>query len=260
MRIFGDRPVLRLELRLTETADWGRDQARDVGDIPWPTLLCQSSVMDATLVTAISTVSGTAVGALVSYAAAARQARGSITSTRLQAEAQLALARHQLAITQSDEGDRARRVRLEESYRELAAWLDDLDTAVERAVALVYDDRPEASEELRLLCGDWPFEVLIPPKSASFARCFWSEQVDKLLAEFSGTSGSFTGAAVTMRKEREQKADAASSSTAGGKSIRSASRQQLWEGRGSLKSTTARIRQQIQDEIYSSQDRAIPDL
>lgn len=208
--------------------------------------------MDANTITVVATLSGTAIGALVTYAAAARQARASVATARVQFDAQLALAGRQFAAEQSSESRRSRQQRLETSYQELAAWLDTLDAAVEKVWDLVCSNAQGAYEQLRELCGDWPFTVLVPPKSAAFARCFWSAAVNELIKEFSQHSSGFVRSAGGARPEADgEEANVEPRRMQSQKMARQQSKTECWEGRGTLLGVTARIRAQIQTEIMN---------
>lgn len=211
--------------------------------------------MDATLITAVTAVSSTALGMLGTLAAARRQARANTEAARLQSETQLTTIEHQYFAARDADSRRSRQQRLESAYEELSKWLEDLDAAVEKVVELVYSDKPDADKELRTLCDDWPFTVLVPPKSAAFARCFWSTAVDKLLREFNGTSATFVGAATRFRTARGEDETGVDPGEAKDRQRATQdAKSTMWDGRVSLQGITARVRTQIQTEIYARYD------
>jgi hypothetical protein len=202
--------------------------------------------MDATL---IATLSGTLLGGLMTYASTARQARASIAALKVQFDAQLELASRQFEAEQTSESRRNRQQRLDTAYQELCLWLDQLDATVEKVWELTCNDTIESTAELRELCGNWPFTVLKPPKSASYARCFWSGTVESLIREFSASSVAFINSARRGRYGESSEASTVSHIAEAQKLVRDDAQTECWANRGKLLSVTNQIRDEIQCEV-----------
>lgn len=212
--------------------------------------------MDTTLVTALASTSSAAIGALAAYAAGARQARANLKAVRLQFDAQVELAGRQFHVETANESRRARQQKLEDSYVELAAWLHDLDVAVDEIWDLVCSDQDDAWDRLYKICGDWPFTILVPPKSAALARCFWSATVNDLIADFSRISGDFVRNSIGSRMSYTSGPTAIPMSLDEEKKSRQRSKDGTWDARGKLLEITAKIRDRIRDEILAAYETA----
>jgi hypothetical protein len=129
--------------------------------------------VEATLISAIATAGGAAVGAAASYAAAARQARSALEQSRLQFERQWA-----------SETARVHQERLLMAYQELAEWLhqlEDIVRSVDDLLSSIGDD--QAFDELRARCGVLGTSLAGPPQAAALAQCLWSEPIEQLAAD-----------------------------------------------------------------------------
>lgn len=165
-------------------------------------------------------VLGTLIGALIAgittYAAGARRAKTDleiaerqtktqVETARQQVESQLEAARQQARVTVEAETEKHRREKLEEAYRHLMTWIDDVEQTVNDVWGGLFAKDPETQARTKHVLDQWPWETLRPAKEAAATQHYWSKEIRDLRRSFSGASAAFHSAAGVALKTAPNK-------------------------------------------------------
>lgn len=203
----------------------------------------------------VMTVVGTLVGALITglttFAANARKAKTDLSIAQQQSKTQIEVARQQANATIEAEIEKHRREKVEESYNELMAWMDDLERTLDAVWFGICATPGEPSEKnAENILNEWPWETLRPPKSTARSQHYWSDAITELIAEFSGTSAHFHGnAGVALRNKPSNKETSNASST---HDVSREAKHKTWGKVMELKGITAKVRRTAHQELATT--------
>ncbi len=143
----------------------------------------------------VAALGGALLAGIISLAVAWQQARSSERLTGLQLRAQAQLAETDRATQIAVELAKSRRARLQEAYRTLMLWLDDIQLGLEKVHAAVYAEDQKMLQDAMVVVDRWPFETLRPPRYTAEWRFLWSDAVSRRLEEVSAASVAWHGVA-----------------------------------------------------------------
>jgi hypothetical protein len=148
---------------------------------------------------AIGAAGGAVLGALIGHRATTAKARADKRIAEMQAETQRDIAAQQLAaqrelaerqaeLQMSIEAAKRHSERLEEAYRPMMRWLDEIQATFEEVhEALFSDNQQDLARAMRII-DEWPFRTLRAPSYTAETGYLWSDAVWAKFGEFSGAS------------------------------------------------------------------------
>ncbi|MFI0805271.1 hypothetical protein [Amycolatopsis lurida] len=156
-------------------------------------------------------------------------------------QAQLLSAEQGLKMRLEAEARRRMQEKLEESYGKLMGWFFELDMVVDSVWIGIHSTDQEIIEETRMTLHKWPWVTLKPPQYVASTQQYWSVAVRDLIEKFYGDTVDFVKFAQIVIRSVDDAKD--------GDDVKDQAMEKVWEGRGKLRESIAKIREQAGVEL-----------
>lgn len=186
----------------------------------------------------VAAMAGMLAGGAMTFRYAIRA--GQVSGERI-LQAQLLSAEQRLKMRLEAEAERRLHEKLEESYGKLMGWFFELDMVVDSVWIGIHSTDQEIIEETRTTLDKWPWVTLKPPQYVASTQQYWSVAVRDLIEKFYGDTVDFVRfAQIVIRSVDDSK---------GGDDVKDRAMEKVWEGRGKLRESIAKIREQAGVEL-----------
>lgn len=192
----------------------------------------------------IAALAGMLAGGAMTFRYAIRAGQASVERSL---QAQLHSAEQRLKMRLESETRQRRHEKIEESYGKLMGWFFELDLVVDSVWIGLHSADQGIIEETRTTLEKWPWVTLKPPQYVASTQHYWSVAVRDLVDKFYGDTVDFVRfAQIVIRSGDDSKE---------GDDVKDRAMEKVWEGRGKLRESIAKIREQAGVElVHPEQD------